>query len=416
MVEASLFRAEVFEYRRRRLYGDVVLTSDRSATYAAGALVILTAGVLTAAFTGTYARTETVKGAVVTSSPTTRVAASRAGTVRAIYVRDGDHVEAGQRLVAISSDARLQRGLAAGAETVAALDRQLELARSEQVLARRGSAKEADRLDAAIDVATREKASILRQIELQVRVAAASDDLLRRIEPIGEKGFVSQFALEQRRQDALLQHQRLEQLRQQETDVDAKLIELRTQRARLPDDAAKQQAELAERLEALQQEHLKAESGAGELVVAPISGQVTALNAAPGRSVDGELPLMSIVPERSPFEVELYAPSRAIGFIRPGQAVRIMYDAFPYRQFGSFKGHVTRISRTTIPPRDIEAALKIEEGVYRVRVAIDDQAIFVQRNRQPLQSGMTLTATVVLERRNFIDWLLAPVRAVNNRA
>ena len=33
----------------------------------------------------------------------------------------------------------------------------------------------------------------------------------------------------------------------------------------------------------------------------------------------------------------------------------------------------------------------------------------------PLQSGMTLTAHVILERRSFFDWLLQPLHAVRNR-
>lgn len=45
----------------------------------------------------------------------------------------------------------------------------------------------------------------------------------------------------------------------------------------------------------------------------------------------------------------------------------MLYDAFPYQRFGSFKGTVRSISRVALDPRQIDAPFKIEEPVYRVR-------------------------------------------------
>jgi membrane fusion protein len=99
----------------------------------------------------------------------------------------------------------------------------------------------------------------------------------------------------------------------------------------------------------------------------------------------------------------------------PGQEVRIMYDAFPYQRFGSFPGRVEQVSRTVIAPDEVDAPVKIDTPVYRIRVALPQQVVQAYGGGAVLQPGMTLQANIVLERRSFLQWLLDPVMAVKNR-
>jgi membrane fusion protein len=114
-------------------------------------------------------------------------------------------------------------------------------------------------------------------------------------------------------------------------------------------------------------------------------------------------------------EVELYAPSRAIGFARAGQDVRLMYDAFPYAQFGSFKGRIATISRTAMAPGEIDAPVKLAEPAFRVRVRLDSQAIEAFGAAYAIEPGMTLKANLVLEKQSLLGWLLEPINAVRRR-
>jgi membrane fusion protein len=127
-------------------------------------------------------------------------------------------------------------------------------------------------------------------------------------------------------------------------------------------------------------------------------------------------PMMIIIPEGSRLHAEIYAPTRAIGFVKPGQEVRLLYEAFPYQRFGSFQGKVTRVSRTVIDPRELTAPLKAEEPVYRIEVALDRQSVEAFGDRLALQPGMTLSANLILDRRSFLDWLLQPLNAVMMRS
>src|SRR3546814_9302698 len=98
-------------------------------------------------------------------------------------------------------------------------------------------------------------------------------------------------------------------------------------------------------------------------------------------------PVMVVLGDDARLDVELFAPSRAIGFARVGERVRLMYDAFPYQQFGTFGGTVTRISRTALGPDEIAAPLSIDEPAYRIRVRLDAQAVRADRKRTRLNSS-----------------------------
>src|SRR3546814_6983092 len=73
-----------------------------------------------------------------------------------------------------------------------------------------------------------------------------------------------------------------------------------------------------------------------------------------------------------------------------------MYDAFPYQQFGTFGGTVTRISRTALGPDEIAAPLSIDEPAYRIRVRLDAQAVRArsEEHTSELQSLMRISYAV----------------------
>ena len=142
---------------------------------------------------------------------------------------------------------------------------------------------------------------------------------------------------------------------------------------------------------------------------------MTALAAGVGRAVNASRPVMVIVPQDAELVAELYAPTRAVGFVEPGKETRLLYDAFPYQRFGSFGGKVDNISRIAVDPRETEIPFPFEEPVYRIKVKLDRQAIRASGEQNPLQAGMTLQANIVLERQTFLAWLLQPLNAVLNR-
>ncbi|MBL4836590.1 MAG: HlyD family efflux transporter periplasmic adaptor subunit [Kordiimonadaceae bacterium] len=147
-----------------------------------------------------------------------------------------------------------------------------------------------------------------------------------------------------------------------------------------------------------------------------MNGRVVSIaGTAIGRSVQAGQPLFSILPEGSVLEAELFVPSRAVGFVEEGQEVRLLYDAFPYQRFGSFTATITKVTKTILAPNETFAPFEVKEPVYWVTAKLTAKNITARGSEIALQSGMTLQANIVLERRSFIDWLLEPLRAVGGR-
>ena len=109
-------------------------------------------------------------------------------------------------------------------------------------------------------------------------------------------------------------------------------------------------------------------------------------------------------------------PARAIGFVAPGQTVRLLYDAFPFQRFGSYSGTVDSVATTMLGPAEMPAPVAgIKDPAYRVKVKLARQTVEAYGHEVPLQPDMTLRADIILERRSFIEWLLEPLLSVRHR-
>jgi membrane fusion protein len=130
-------------------------------------------------------------------------------------------------------------------------------------------------------------------------------------------------------------------------------------------------------------------------------------------------PLASLVPAASALEAHLLVPSRAIGFLREGQPVRLRLHAFPYQKFGQLTGVVQQVPGSPAKPDELSAAAVVAvsaaEALYRVKVRLDDTAMRAYGQAQPLRAGMSLDATVVLETRRLYEWILDPLYAITGR-
>ena len=102
-------------------------------------------------------------------------------------------------------------------------------------------------------------------------------------------------------------------------------------------------------------------------------------------------------------------PTQAIGFVRPGQEVRILFDAFPYQRFGTYGGRVVRVARTMLTGADVSAPVPLQQPAYKVTVVLDRQDVTAYGERIPLQPDMRLKADILLDRRPLLTWLLDPL-------
>lgn len=412
----SIFRPEVIEAHKERLEGEVILAQPVRAHVLTSFLVAIVALLAAWIVLGTYTRSEVAAGILVTDEPSAKVLAVKSGRVADLLVREGEHVRAGQKLATIVVEHVDETGGSAVAATLSALDVQRTLAEQQALLAGQRAEAERARLTAVINGIRRQQSDLSDQIRLQEQVVASAQDVFDRVSQVIERGFVSRIEFERRRQALLAAQQQLAELRQQSGALASEEQQAVAELARIGADAASEVATAESSIQAVLQQRAQSLAGRAYVITAPISGRVAALQAAVGRTVDGSAPLMTVIPDGSALHAEIYAPTRAVGFVRPGQEVRLLYDAFPYQRFGSFAGRVARVSRTVLDPREITAPIKLEEPVYRIEVALDRQSVEAFGQALTLQPGMTLSANLVLDRRSFADWLLQPLSAVTRRS
>lgn len=410
-----LFRPEAIDARRERVQGEILLAQPVRAHMRVlllfGALALL--GLWVAL--GSYARTEAARGILVTGDASAKVFAMRPGQISELLVREGDYVRAGERVGIVRTEQNDEAGGSAIGESLAAIESQRALTDQQIDIAQRRAASDRARLAAMLAGLAQQRRDLTVQIALQEQAAASTHEMLERIEGLLGSGFISRIEVERRRQTDIAAQQQLAQYRQQLNALGAQAAQTQAELARIDADADGEIAGARSSAETLVQQGARLRGERAYAIIAPIAGRVAALQTARGRAVDASVPLMEIVPEGSELRAQVYAPTRAIGFIRPGQEVRLLYDGFPYQRFGSFKGRIASVSRAVIDPRQLAAPLQIEEAVYRIEVVPETQSVAAHGELMPLQPGMTLTANIVLDRRSFLDWLLSPLNAVLRR-
>jgi membrane fusion protein len=164
-------------------------------------------------------------------------------------------------------------------------------------------------------------------------------------------------------------------------------------------------------------EKLTAGEARQEIVIrAPRNGIVTSITGQSGQMVRSGAPLLTIVPRDVSMEIDLLAPSNAIGFLEKDQHVWLRYSAFPYQKYGQFAGTVTEVGRAALNPDQVQALVpgttKDAGPFYRVVVRPQSQSVNILGKNVSLPASMQVQAYVALEKRKLYEWILHPIQAI----
>ena len=179
-------------------------------------------------------------------------------------------------------------------------------------------------------------------------------------------------------------------------DIEAQIVMLAVEQTA-------QENEIKSRISALEQSIIRTDSQGSLIIRSPVQGLVTTITARKGQATSAK-PVMSILPQGGELLAELFVPARAAGFVKAGQPVRLLYDAFPYQKFGFFAGRVKQVSKTVVNTVNLTNAPQLPEPVFLVTVTLDRQFINTMGERFPLQAGMALSADLILEDRKIWEW------------
>jgi hemolysin D len=400
----------------------------------------------------------TASGKIVPSGRTKVVQPFETGVVRAIHVRDGQVVAAGEVLIELDATinaaerdrfaaelvvvqlemARLRAALAPGADPLAAFvppdganPRQVELQRS---LLRNQLEEYRSKLAGIDQQMTQNEANRAAVSATVDKLAAALPLLRQRAEArkyLAEKEVGSRLQYLEVQQD-LVEHEKeliVQQSRLNEAKAGlAGLVEQRLhagaefRRTNLGDLAQAEQ-----KAGSLQQEVVKARQHAElQVLTAPVAGTVQQLAVhTVGGVVTPAQALMVVVPGDSRLEIEAMVPNRDIGFVRVGQRAEIKIDTFNFTRYGLLQGEVLTVSQDAIArdraggdksgdksgtgAESDSSEPKGQELLYAARVSLDSTQMEVEDRMVNLTPGMAVTVEIKTGSRRVIEYLLSPL-------
>ena len=413
---SSLFRPEAIEARCSAPLGGVLRAQPLTLRLLSVAAVLSGLALIAFLAQGSYTRRTRVIGQLTPRNGVATAFAPVQGVVAQLPVLEGARVAPGALLALI----RVPRASGAG-DSVEALRANLSQRRTEllrgRVLAaerylvrRRGLAAQLHQTLAEITIADAEIGT--RQTQLRL-----SDDTLAQWRTLEQQHFVSTLQLRQQQAAALAQLAELQALLRQRAAVARNLAQFRQSLAEWPAEQQAAAEPFDRELAALERQRIELEATQESAITAQLPGTVTSILVKAGESVQAGQQLLSVLPANSALQADLLLPSRAIGFVRPGAAVQLRYQAFPYQKFGHHRGLVRQVSRNAVDPAQARAllgGLAINEPFYRVTVELTNQFVTAYGRAEPLKSGMLLEADIASDRRSLIEWLFEPLHALQS--
>ena len=396
----------------------------------------------------------TATGKIVPGGRTKLIQPLETGVVRAIHVRDGQSVKAGDVLIELDptmtdadqerqrSDmnaaeldvARLRAALAedplaafrppqgAGAAEIEMHRQFLISQRAEQSaklseIERQQGQKEAERATISASVAKLQATIPVLQERVEIRKGLLDKQLVSKVTYLSE--YQDLVGLQQ---DLIVQQSRL-----RESDAAVALLKETGQKTaaeyrRTTFDAL---AKAEQKVASAAQEVVKAERRTKlQHLTAPVDGVVQQLAVhTVGGVVTPAQALAVLVPNDSHLEIEAMLSNRDIGFVHPGQKTEIKVDTFNFTRYGLLHGDVLSVSTDAITrdrpqggsnDRTSGAAQsssepKGQELEYAARISLDRTSMQVEDKLVKLGPGMAVTVEIKTGVRRIISYLLSPL-------
>ncbi|MES5481924.1 HlyD family type I secretion periplasmic adaptor subunit [Bradyrhizobium sp. INPA03-11B] len=403
----------------------------------------------------------TASGKIVPGGRTKLIQPFETGVVRAIHVRDGQSVKAGEVLIELDptmngadqeryrSDllaaelevARLRAALASDplaafqppqGATAADIDlhRQFLISqRAEQQakvaeIERQQGQKEAERSTIAVNVAKIQATIPVLTERVEIRKTLLDKALGSKVTYLSE--YQDLVGLQQ---DLIVQQSRLR-------EADAAMALLKETRDRADAEYRRSTydalAKAEQRAKSAAQEVVKAEQRTKfQQLTAPVDGVVQQLAVhTVGGVVSPAQALAVVVPSDSHLEIEAMLSNRDIGFVHPGQRAAIKVDTFNFTRYGLLDGEVLSVSSDAITRDKPQGASndrtpgggqggsepRGQELEYAARVSLDRTQMQVEDKLVKLGPGMAVTVEIKTGRRRIISYLLSPLASHQQEA
>ncbi|WP_029147522.1 HlyD family secretion protein [Methylophilus sp. 5] len=421
MANQPLFRHAALNAQKNHWLGTILLVRPVSYLFLTGLAILFALIVVVFMACGAYTKRSTVIGQLVPETGLIKVYAPQLGLVVEKKVQEGQQVRQGDMLFVLSSERYSDAQGSVQASISAQHTQQRQSLRDEIVKTRLQQHDEQQALQSRLMGISEELVRLEAQHKAQQTRLQLSAETYQRYQGLLEKNYISREQTQQKQEDWLEQSSRLESMAREQVRMQRDLLARQDELSSVRAKHQNQIAQLERSVSSVSQQLTESEAKRRLVVRAPASGTATAVVANVGTAVEGSRPLVSIVPRGAKLEAHLFAPSRAVGFVRPGVPVRLRYQAYPYQKFGQATGRVVSVSRTALPASEMFTMGNLSgnnqnsEPYYRISVVLDQQTIAAYGVQQPLQAGMLLDADIMLERRRLYEWVLEPLISLTGK-
>jgi len=407
----NLFRQNAIDSLARKFDGRPISIMPRPWLWLAALCLVFVVGAGCFLWSAEYSRKETVRGWLVSVPGVVHLSHSDYATVARVERKPGDVVRLGDPMVLLSSVAKLGNGQDPTQQILDRLQEQLSGTDKRDQLAREQFLSDHQALEIQIAGLDKELSSVSSQQRGQDGRVQRSSDTQESLQAAFERGAIAKLDLLEQQDVLAVMQQSVSRLRQETTALERERQGLLAAQEQLGIEFERSLAKLSAERSELQQRIAQHERQHLVTLQAPIDGTIATVEVTAGSTIRPQQLLATIIPEQSTLTADVYVPSSAAGMIRPGQTVRLLYDAFPYQQFGAASGQVDGVAGFVSLPGDMPVAARLGEAGYKVTVTIESDYVEGKRGHYALRPGMALAAEIVLESRSLAHWLLAPLQA-----
>lgn len=373
------------------------------------------------------------QGSVMTPGRSKVLQPLEASVVKAIRVRDGQRVKAGDVLVELdpttsSADMeRLERDLLEARADVQRLEALLdgrdwmevddgmpdEMAYNQEALLHNRQLEMKARLSSLeADIGKRRAdreaiATNLQQLQATtalVRKRHTMREELAETGHIAELGLIeTQLELSNQEKEVAVQRQRLEEAGM---GIYAAGQQKALAAAEFKSRLTTELVEATKKRDATEKELVKARQRAGmQLMRAPIDGVVQQLAVfTEGGVVTQAQVLMTIVPEHEALEVEAKVLNRDIGHVQVGQRVINKIETFDFTRYGYIEGEVQWVGNDAVVDQRLGPVYPV-----RIKLTQSETPNVVHGQKGQITAGMSVTSDIRIGERRMLEYFLAPL-------
>lgn len=386
----------------------------------------------------------TAPGRIIVSDRTKVIQPLEASVVKAVLVKDGDKVHAGQVLVeldptmATADKASVQEQLKAAHSEEQRTQALLQLLSKEKLLAQILSGLEGDsstklqlkaqlqaewqdisaklaKLDAESNRRQAEIATVkasIAKLEATVPMAQSREaDFTRLV----DQGFISSHATQDKTRERVELERDLATQRARLSEAQATAAETEQTKAAY---RAETQRQLADRYAQantkriqLSADNSKADQRQKQTrLISPVDGTVQQLAIhTTGGVVTSAQQLMVVVPDATQVTAEVAIANQDIGFVNASQAAEIKLETFSFTKYGTVKATVDNVSADAVTDEK-------RGSFYPAILTLEKKDMLIDGKSIPISPGMNITAEIKTGKRRIIEFLLSPVQRMGSES